>query len=115
GIMVGTIALIVVLSGFNGLENLVTGFYNTFDPDLKIEPVRGKYFQVDDNEKQQLLSLNGIESVSEVLEDRVLLTYRDQEYIATLKGVDSNYRKVTNIQSAITHGNYFAGSPQGAE
>lgn len=106
GILVGTMALIIVLSAFNGLETLVKGFYTTFDPDLRISPSEGKYFSSSDFDYKSLNQLEGVESSSNVLQERVLLTYRDKEYIATLKGVDENYNKVTQIDSAITHGTY---------
>lgn len=106
GILVGTVALIIVLSAFNGLETLVNGFYTTFDPDLKISPVSGKYFEEDGKKLKQLAQLDGVESFSRVMEERVLLTYRDMEHISSIKGVDESYTDVTKLKSAITHGAY---------
>ncbi len=114
GILVGTLALIVVLSAFNGLENLVTGFYDTFDPDLKITPKTGKFFDENPAQISELRNTEGVREVSKILEERVLLTFNDKEYIATLKGVDENYREVTRIGEAITHGEYFSGPTRDA-
>lgn len=104
GILVGTLALVVVMSAFNGLESLVKGFYNTFDPDLKISLNEGKYFSEADIPIHEITSIEGVDDVSLILEERVLLGYRDKEYIASIKGVSSSYSKVTRIEEAITHG-----------
>ncbi len=106
GILVGTVALIIVLSAFNGLESLVNGFYNTFDPDLKVTPASGKYFDQDDEKLKQLSNIEGVHSYSRVLEERVLFTYRDMEHIGSIKGVDEAYTSVTQLQSAVAHGSY---------
>lgn len=106
GVAVGTAALIIVLSVFNGFENLVLSLYNSFDPAIKITAVEGKVFEADEvasvlNERNLLYS--------EVLEERVLLKYEDKEYIATLKGVDANYKKLNNVDSMLVAGDYFEG------
>ena len=106
GIMVGTAALIIVLSAFNGLESLVKGFYETFDPDLKASLVEGKYFNASSAIMNSVKSVDGVEDVSVVLEDRVLLTFMDKEYIATLKGVDDHYTEVSEVKDAVVAGAY---------
>lgn len=104
GILVGTLALVVVMSAFNGLESLVKGFYNTFDPDLKVSLNEGKYFLQEAIPLQEIENTEGVEAVSLILEERVLLAYRDKEYIASIKGVSASYSEVTRIAEAITHG-----------
>jgi len=104
GILVGTAALIVVLSAFNGLEQMVRGFYNDFDPDLKITPREGKFFDPDEL-REHLSARSGIR-FAEVLEERVLLAFRQKEYIATLKGVDSNYRRINALEKHLLRGHY---------
>jgi len=106
GMLVGTASLIIVLSAFNGLENLVKGFYNSFDPELKVLPVEGKYFELSGVEEESLKSLENIRAISLVLEERALFGFRDKEYIATLKGVDQHYTSVTAIDSGIYQGSY---------
>ncbi len=104
GILVGTLALFIVLSAFNGLEDLVKGFYNTFDPDLKVSLHEGKFFSDEVVPWDELEDLEGLERVSAVLEERVLLTFQNKEYVASLKGIDPSYTLVTGIDSAIVYG-----------
>lgn len=105
--MVGTAALIIVLSVFNGLEGLVRGFYQSFDPDLKATLIKGKYYTIDQNELDQLRGIKGVVEVAEVLEDRVLYTYRNKEHIASIKGVSSNFRQVSDVENSLIAGDYI--------
>lgn len=107
GVAVGTAAMIAVMSGFNGLENLIRSFYNTFDPDFKITAVQGKYMEKDSTYFMPILDVDGVEAMSFILEDKALLKFRDKEFIATIKGVDQNYAVVTNFTESIRNGNYF--------
>ena len=107
GILVGTAALIIVLSVFNGLEGLVRGFYQSFDPDLKASLVKGKYYTVDQDELDKLRGLKGVVQVAEVLEDRVLYTYRNKEHIASIKGVSPNFHRVSDVKNSLVAGDYF--------
>lgn len=105
GILVGSAALIIVLSAFNGLENLVRSFYDDFDPDLKIVPSSGKFFQ--DSEVDSILDAQpGVIHYSKVLEEKALFSFRDKEFIASLKGVDPNYIEVTKIRTKVPYGEY---------
>lgn len=105
GVAVGTAALIVVLSAFNGLEDLVGGFYQKFDPDLKISPVQGKTMVAPTQVIDQVLANKGMYAL--VLEEKALLQNGDRQYIATLKGVDQNYREVTAVDENLMQGFYF--------
>lgn len=107
GIVVGTAALIIVLSVFNGLEGLVKGFYQSFDPDLKVSLVQGKYHVPSESELTTIKEIEGLEAVAEVLEERVLLTFRSKEYIATIKGVSDNFTNVSDISGSLIGGDYF--------
>lgn len=106
GVAVGTASLIIVLSVFNGFENLVLSLYNAFDPAIKITAAEGKVFKADSAklvlDKHALL-------YSEVLEEKVLLKYKNKEYIATLKGVDEQFKKINNVDSMLLTGTYFDG------
>lgn len=104
GVAVGTAALVLVLSVFNGFEHLILSLYNSFDPSLKVSVVEGKVADFGDiksylNEKDILYS--------EVLEEKVLLRFQDKEYIATLKGVDANFKSLNSIDSMLVAGDYF--------
>ncbi len=107
GVAIGTMALVVILSVFNGFDELLERSYSSFDPDLKIEPVSGKVFSLQDNEK--IDSLKKMESVAvftEVLEENALIKYDDKQYIGRIKGVEDNFNDLTGIDSMIVNGEY---------
>ena len=106
GVAVGTMTLIIVLSVFNGLEMLVSSIFNTFDPDIKITAAQGKTFTADAAMLTFLSNTDGILSYSITLEENALLRYGEKQYIATIKGVDDNYHKVTNINDAMWEGEF---------
>ena len=106
-IMVGTAALILVLSVFNGLNELIASLYNSFDPDLKIEVIEGKYFYDDEIDLSEIAEIKGVSAVVPVLEEEVLLRYDDKQLIATVKGVGENFEYLTNFDDYIVDGNYF--------
>ena len=88
GVAIGTMALIVVLSVFNGLQDLIRSLYNSFDPDIKIEAASGKSFILTDSLKEEIRAVEGVDLITEVIEDNALITYRDKQVVARLKGVD---------------------------
>lgn len=106
GVATGTMALVVVLSVFNGFDQLVRSLFNSFDPDLKITLVEGKVFSPDSAFLKQLGSINGVQAYSLILEENALLRYRDQQYIAIVKGVSENYQQVTGIDTMIVDGRF---------
>jgi lipoprotein-releasing system permease protein len=113
GVTVGTMALIIVLSVFNGLESLVRSIFNTFDPDLKITPVEGKTFIPDITSLSLLSNINGVACYSLCVEENALLRYGEKQYVATIKGVDENYAQVTGIDSSMWDGGFVLRSEQG--
>ncbi len=104
GVAVGTAALIIVLSVFNGFEGLVVSLYNSFDPNIKITAQQGKTFLPEQLPKSRILHIPGVRFYSETLEDNALLKYRDKQYIATIKGVDSVFTVMKPLQDQITDG-----------
>ena len=104
GIMTGTMALVIVLSVFNGFDTVVKALYNTFDPDIQISSVEGKTFTPDPAKLEALRSLPGVAAVSEVLEENVLLLYDDRQHIATIKGVDDAFTDVSGLDSMVYDG-----------
>ncbi|MDC0204397.1 ABC transporter permease [Flavobacteriales bacterium] len=106
GVAVGTAGLILVLSVFNGFENLVLSMYNSFDPHLKITSTQGKTFNPD-LIKENILGNSNVEVTAFVLEEKVLLKYQEKEFIAIVKGVSENYQKLTNFDSLLIDGNYI--------
>ncbi len=113
GVAVGTMALIIILSVFNGLEKMVSAIFNTFDPDIKITAAEGKTFIPDPSRLKLLSEVNGVSCYSLTLEENALLKYGDRQFIATIKGVDDNYARVTNIDSSMWEGDFVLRSDKG--
>jgi lipoprotein-releasing system permease protein len=113
GVAVGTMALIIVLSVFNGLETMVRSIFNTFDPDIRISAAEGKTFIPDSTMLRQLGSVEGVSCYSLTLEENALLKYGDRQYIATIKGVDDNYTTVSDIDSSMWEGKFTLMSDKG--
>ncbi len=104
GVTVGTMALVIVLSVFNGFDSVVKSLFNSFDPDIKISAAEGKTFTSDPDLNEALRALPGVLALSEVLEENVLLLYGDKQHIATIKGVDDNFRDVSGLDSMVYDG-----------
>ncbi|MCE5346862.1 MAG: FtsX-like permease family protein [Bacteroidales bacterium] len=113
GVAVGTMALIIVLSVFNGLETMVNAIFNTFDPDIKITAAAGKTFVADTSRLKLLANVDGLSCYSLTIEENALLRYGDRQFIATIKGVDDNYAMVTNIDSSMWDGSFTLRSDNG--
>ena len=107
GVMVAAIALVCTLSVFNGFQNLISGLYSRIDPHLKIEPVKGKVFEIDHPDIQKLSSFDEISLISYTLEDNALIKYNDKQVVATVKGVDDNYRQLTDIDESLINGKFI--------
>ena len=106
GVAVGTIALIVVLSVFNGFDDLIKSLYSSFDPEIKITPFEGKTFVPHSASFDTLRELDGVMFISEVLEENALLRYGEKQYIATVKGIDGQFSDVTGIDTMIVDGEF---------
>jgi lipoprotein-releasing system permease protein len=106
GIGVGTAALIIVLSVFNGFEDLLAGLMNSVNADLKVLPLRGKTFEIDSATLKRISNLDGVVSVSLTLEEKALIEYEGNQDFCTLKGVDLNYASTTTIDSSIIQGSF---------
>ena len=91
GVAVGTIALVVVMSVFNGLEDLIRSLFASFDAELKIEPARGKSFMAKEEWLQSIQNLEGVAVLTEVIEDNALVEYNQNQLVARLKGVSPNF------------------------
>ncbi len=109
GVMTGTMALVVILSVFNGFDNLVRSLINSFDPDLKITVVEGKVFVPEQQILRKLRTVPGVLDISPVLEDKALVRYDELQTIAVVKGVGSNYADISGIDSMVVEGRYDLG------
>jgi lipoprotein-releasing system permease protein len=106
GVAIGTAALILVLSVFNGFEDLITGLFSNFNPDVKITPAKGKTFRPDTLVLKSLDDLEGVAYVSQTLEEIAFFEYKSSQDFGTLKGVDDQFHLVTNIDSMVREGAY---------
>jgi len=104
GVAFSTAALIIVLSVFNGLEGLLRSLYVSFDPELKIEAAEGKSFEVNDELLSKLNAIEGVNVVTEVIEDYAYIRYRDADVIATIKGVSDNFIDQHRLDDRIVQG-----------
>lgn len=104
GITIGTAALIIVLSVFNGFENLVVSMFNSFNPDLKVMAVAGKTFNEDGVSLKNISSINGISKLTKVIEENALVKYLDKQYICTIKAVSSDFKQTSQIDSMMVYG-----------
>lgn len=93
GVMVGTAAMIIILSVFNGLEKYVQGLFSQFDPDIKVEAVEGKHFELK-NRLQTIQSWPEIAVASASLEENILVRYNGHEELARIKGIDDQYSRL---------------------
>ena len=112
-IVIGSAALFIVLSGFAGLKTFSLSFSNTFDPDLKAVPSVGKFFSVSPEQEEALGAIFEVTAFSKELEEKVVLTNRELYEIAVVKGVDTNYNRVTGVDSTIYYGNWSINELQG--
>lgn len=97
-------ALIVVLSVFNGFEELILSLVNAFNPDLEVTTREGKVFHMDDLPVEDINNIPGIVHYSKVIEDNALFHYEDQQHVGTIKGVDSTYLQMTPLDSLMIEG-----------
>ncbi|MBL0130425.1 MAG: FtsX-like permease family protein [Chitinophagaceae bacterium] len=109
-IIIGTAALILVLSVFNGFEGLVKSLYSSFYTDLKISPASGKTLTLTAGQIQKLKGIDGIKNFSLVVEEKALVQNGDYQSVIYLKGVDENYRYVTGVADHLINGAYDLGN-----
>lgn len=105
GVTIGTMALIVVLSVFNGFEDLIGQSYTAFNPDLKIVPSNGKVFTYDDH-LDSILIQSGAEWWSKVIEDQAFVMYDDKQSPVIIKGVDDNFTRVSGLDTMMLEGSF---------
>lgn len=106
GILVASAALILILSAYNGLEDLILRMYSSFTPELRIEPARGKVFAPDTNLLSWLDENPSVLNYSEVLQEKVLLRHGNYQHIATLKGIDPKTGEAMASDSLLWEGRF---------
>lgn len=105
-IVIGSAALFIVLSGFAGLKTFSLSFTNVFDPDLKAQPVTGKFFSITETQEKQLLEMKDVVSYAKEIEEKVFLQHQEKSDIAFIKGVDDNYTQTIAVDSTLYFGEW---------
>ncbi len=106
GVLIGSAALIILLSVFNGLEKVVLGLYSNFSPEIKIEARMGKTFDPNTPYFNALHKDARLFSFTEVLQDKVLVRYGEKSFIATIKGVSDEFLRNQRLDSTIQDGSF---------
>ncbi|MCB0496632.1 MAG: ABC transporter permease [Cyclobacteriaceae bacterium] len=99
-----TMALIIILSVFNGLEDLLRDLYGSFDPEIKVESKLGKSFELTPSFVEGLKKVPGVDEVVYVIEDNAYVKYGQAEMVAVIKGVSENYLKANRLQKKMVEG-----------
>jgi lipoprotein-releasing system permease protein len=107
GVAIGTMALVCVLSVFNGFEGLITNMFSAFDPDLKITVAHGKTFDINTKEFRDLRKLNTVAFFTQVVEENALLRYKNKQMPGTIKGVSDEFERMTLIDSIMYDGSFI--------
>jgi lipoprotein-releasing system permease protein len=107
GIAIGSMALIIVLSAFNGISNLVKSLYNSFGADIVITASKGKIFLPTAAKFNSIKHIDGVKYYNEVMQDKALLKYNDQQAFAVIKGVSPSFRAMTQFDTLIHDGAFI--------
>jgi len=104
GVAIGTAALVLVLSVFNGFEELITSMVNSFNPDIIVSPAKGKTFDPQTLPLNDVKNLTGVIGISKTLEEVALFEYDDSQDFGTIKGVDDNFINVSGVSNTLREG-----------
>ena len=107
GVMVGTSSLIIVLSVFNGLEDLLKSLYINFNPEIKIVSNNSKYFIPNNDQINNINNIEGVDFVSKVIEDRAIASYNGVEIPVYIKGADSSFSFQNRLNKNIVEGDFI--------
>ncbi len=106
GVFVGSAALVIILSVFNGFEKVILGLYSNFTPELKIEPRFGKTFDPNTTYFMQLHKDPRVFSYTDVLQEKALIMYNNKSFIGNIKGVSADFLKNKQLDSTIQDGSF---------
>lgn len=101
GVAVGTMALVIVLSVFNGFHDLVASLFTNFDPQIEVVPMKGKTINADAPELDRIRHLDFVDVATDVVEDQAIAVYGDRQRMVTVMGVDENFDQLTNISDIL--------------
>ncbi|HSV88613.1 MAG TPA: ABC transporter permease, partial [Bacteroidales bacterium] len=106
GVAVGTMALVIVLSVFNGFERVILNLFNAFNPDIEIRLKEGAVFSMDEIPLQELKSIPGVILYSEVVDESALITHQNRQHLVTMRGVQYHYATITGIDTMLVAGDF---------
>ncbi|MEI7661654.1 MAG: FtsX-like permease family protein [Bacteroidota bacterium] len=106
GVAIGAMALIIVLSVFNGFDSLVVSLFSTFNPGIQITPVHGKTFNLAEIPVDRLRKIPGVLHITEVIEEDALMKYKENQSIVTIKGVSEEYTRMSGLDSMMVEGSF---------
>jgi lipoprotein-releasing system permease protein len=109
-ITVGTAALIIILSAFNGFESLVKSLYSSFYADIRIEPLSGKTLVITEHQFESMYKIQGLKALTRVAEEKALLQNGEFQTVVYLKGVDDDYGQVAGVPEKMVRGNFYLGN-----
>lgn len=120
GISVGaiafaTMAMVVVLSAFNGIEGLVDDLYSSFDADIEVRAQKGKVFHEDSLDIDKIEGLEGVEAVSRSIEENALVEYEGEHMVVTIKGVEEPFLRFSGLDSMVPVGDPVLKGKEGEE
>ena len=101
---IGTMSLIIVLSVFNGLEGLLRSTYGSFDPEIIVSVTRGKSFIYTDDLKEKIEGMEAVDLIAEVIEDNVLIKYKNAQRVVRMKGVSDSFVDQERLQNSLVYG-----------
>ena len=107
GVAIGAMALIIVLSVFNGFDRLVVSLFSSFNPSIQITASHGKTFNLEKFPSDQLRNIPGVIHLTEVIEEDALMKYKDNQAIVTIKGVSESYSKMSGLDTMMVEGNFL--------
>ena len=106
GIAIATMAMVCVLSIFNGFGGIVEGMFNAFDPDLKITVKEGKVFDYHTPEFEKALQISGIQIISESLEETALFMFEESQVPVLMKGVSEEFKLMADMEKLVLDGSF---------
>ena len=107
GVAIGAMALIIVLSVFNGFDKLVVSLFSTFNASIQITPAHGKTFNIASFPVDQLRKIPGVLHITEVIEEDALMKYQDNQAIVTIKGVSESFSKMSGLDTMTVEGKFI--------
>ncbi|WP_268122911.1 FtsX-like permease family protein [Roseivirga pacifica] len=104
GVAIGTMALVIVLSVFNGLQHVLRTVYGTFDPDLKVEIAEGKNFTISEDELNAIRAIDGVAGVAQVIEENVVFSYQESQTVVRIKGISDEFLAHNQLDTVLVTG-----------